>query len=123
MRSLVGPGGRLYVEVPFANAEEQANTALCAQEREAHGHVRPGYTTDQLRSYFACDGLETVSAGNAFFVPLQPTLWLGMQHFGPERMKPYWRQVLSWAEADLRPDLAASREEATAVKLLARRAS
>src|SRR5262249_42632580 len=83
IRGLGGPSGWLYVEVPFASDAEQADSALCAQERETHGHVRPGYTPAQLRSLFSADGLETVSVGNAFFTPLQPTLWLGMQHFGP----------------------------------------
>jgi SAM-dependent methyltransferase len=119
--SLVAPGGWLYVEVPFANAAEQADPALCALERENHQHVRPGYAPEQLRALFGGDGLEPVSIGNAFFTPLQPIVWWGTQNFGPASLRPYWREVLAWANADLREDLAASREEATAVKLLARR--
>jgi SAM-dependent methyltransferase len=121
IRSLVAPGGWLYVEVPFASEAEQADETLCRQEREAHGHVRPGYTAGQLTSLFACDGLEVASVGNTFFTPLQPTIWLGMQHFGPEKMKPYWKEILAWARADLREDLAKDRSEATGVKILARR--
>jgi SAM-dependent methyltransferase len=119
--SLVSPGGFLYVEVPFANDAEQADAALCVQERENHGHVKPGYAPSQLRELFCGDGLSEVSAGNAFFTPLQPIVWLGAQHFGPESLRPYWREILAWARADLKSRLAASRAEASAVKLLARR--
>src|SRR5204863_10211366 len=112
--------GWRYVEVPFATEAEQADPELRAIERERNGHLRPGYSAAQLVELFR--DLAPVETGNAFFAPLQPAVWWAAEKFGAESLRPYCREIFSWAEADVTTTReASSRNEATGVKLLARR--
>ncbi|HEV8266603.1 MAG TPA: class I SAM-dependent methyltransferase [Thermoanaerobaculia bacterium] len=119
--SRVAPGGLLYVQVPFASDAEQADPELCRVERENHEHVRPGYAGHQLAKLVSNAGLEPVSVAGAFWFPYQPLVWIAIEKYGPEPLAPHWREVLKIAELDVRPGLPASRNEATAIKILARR--
>ena len=121
MASCIAPGGRLYLQVPFANQSEQADRELCRREREQHDHVRPGYDETRLRSLARHHGLEVERIAAAFRFPLQPFVWAGTEKIAGSFLAPRWRAVLELVESDVRDGLAADRTEATAIKLLARR--
>lgn len=121
MARAVAPGGHLLVEVPFANEGEQADPRLREQEHRLHGHVRPGYDARQLTAMSERAGLHTVLVSNVFWFPVQPLVWLAFKSLDYERLVASWRPFVSVAEQDLRIGLAASREEAAGIKILARR--
>jgi len=121
MASCLAPGGRLYLQVPFANASEQADSDLCRREREQHEHVRPGYDEARLRSLAQHHGLDVLQVAAAFRFPLQPFVWAGTEKIADAFLAPRWRAVLRLVETDVRDGLAADRTEATAIKLLARK--
>jgi hypothetical protein len=121
MASCIAPGGRLYLQVPFANPSEQADRELCRREREQHEHVRPGYDETRLRSLARNQGLEVERIAAAFRFPLQPFVGAGTEKIDWAFLAPRWRAVLELVESDVRDGLAGDRTEATAIKLLARR--
>jgi SAM-dependent methyltransferase len=121
MVGCVAPGGRLYVQVPFANASEQADPDLCRNEREQHEHVRPGYDDARLRALARLHELEVEQIASAFRFPLQPFVRSGTETIDGAFLFPRWRAVLELIETDVRDGLAANRTEATAIKMLARR--
>lgn len=121
MVQLVRPGGWLYLEVPFASAAEQADPEVCRREFEAHEHVRPGYAAAQLEAMALHFGLTDVRIAGAFWFPIQPMVWLAREHFRAAAVAEHWRDFLAVAELDLRDDQPRHRDDATAIKLLARR--
>jgi SAM-dependent methyltransferase len=121
MVSKLAPGGRLYLQVPFASEGELADPALCRRELEEHGHVRPGYSPERLLSLASRHGLTVESVAAAYRFPLQPLVAAGVSTIPPDILLPRWREILELIETDVRDGLAANRTEATAIKLLARR--
>lgn len=121
MVSCLAPGGCLYLQVPFANAAEQADPDLCRRERERHEHVRPGYDEARLRTLARRHGLDVLQIAAAFRFPLQPFVSAGTEKIADAFLAPRWRAILRLVETDVRDGLAADRTEATAIKLLARR--
>jgi SAM-dependent methyltransferase len=120
MADCLVPGGHFYVQVPFANRSEQADPALCENERRCFGHVRPGYDEDGLRSLAGSLDLDVVFVAGAFWSPLQPLVWAGVEKFG-SALGPQWRSILDLVRLDLRPDLPSDRSQAIAIKMLARK--
>jgi len=114
------PGGHLYLQVPFASLPEQADPVLCANERRCFGHVRPGYDEAGLRALARRLDLDVVFVAGAFWAPLQPVIWAAVEKFGLS-MAPSWRAILDLARLDLRTGLPANRNEAIAIKMLARK--
>ena len=114
------PGGHAYIQVPFANQSEQSDPALCENERRCFGHVRPGYDEIRLRTLARGLGLEVVSTAGAFWSPLQPIIWAASEKFGPA-LAPRWRSILDLVRLDVREGLPTNRNEAIAIKLLARK--
>jgi SAM-dependent methyltransferase len=114
------PGGHFYVQVPFANRSEQANPVLCENELRSFGHVRPGYDEAGLRELARKLGLEVVFVAGAFWAPLQPIIGAAAEKLVLEP-NPRWRDVLELASQDLRPRLPKDRNEAIAIKMLARK--
>ncbi len=121
MASRVAEGGRLYVQVPFASEGEQADAEICRTEREKYGHVRPGYAARQLSDLVSRGDLECVAVAGAFWFPLQPIVWFTIERFTAEPLVDHWREIMKIAELDVRPGLPKDRNEATAIKALARR--
>lgn len=121
MASKLAPGGRLYLQVPFASERELADAELCRRERAEHGHVRPGYSPERLRSFAARHGLAVELIAAAYRFPLQPFIRAGTAAIDDAFLAPRWRAVLSLIETDVGEGLAADRTEATAIRLLARR--
>lgn len=121
MAQLVRPGGALYLEVPFATELEQADPEVCRRELQNHEHVRPGYAASQLEDLARRNGLVPVEIAGAFWFPAQPTVWLAHRHLGAAAIAPYWRTYLAIAELDVKTGLPQQRDEATGIKLLARR--
>ena len=114
------PGGHAYIQVPFANQSEQSDPAICENERRLFGHVRPGYDEAGLRALARRLDLEVIAIAGAFWVPLQPIIWAASEKFGPA-FAPHWRSILDLVRLDVRDGLPANRNEAIAIKLLARR--
>jgi SAM-dependent methyltransferase len=121
MAQLVRPGGWLYIEVPFASEADQADPQVCRRELEAHEHVRPGYSARQLEDLAREHGLIDIRVAGAFWFPVQPMVWLAMQHIPAPAVADHWRTFLAIAELDLRQAVPQHRGEATGIKLLARR--
>ncbi|HQR68195.1 MAG TPA: class I SAM-dependent methyltransferase [Thermoanaerobaculia bacterium] len=121
MASKLAPGGRLYLQVPFASEAELADRELCRRERDEHGHVRPGYSPERLRGLAARHGLAVELIAAAYRFPLQPFVRAGTEAIDDAFLAPRWRSVLTLLETDVRDGLAANRTEATAIRLLARR--
>ncbi|HUM01960.1 MAG TPA: methyltransferase domain-containing protein [Thermoanaerobaculia bacterium] len=121
MASKLAPGGRLYLQVPFASEGESVDPALCRREFEEHGHVRPGYSPERLLSLAGGQGLTVESVAAAYRFPLQPLVAAGVSTIPLDVLLPRWREILELIETDVRDGLAANRTEATAIKLLARR--
>jgi SAM-dependent methyltransferase len=121
MVSKLKPGGRLYLQVPFASDAELTDEGLARGEFDKHEHVRPGYSESRLRELAGRHGLLVESIAAAFRFPLQPFVAAGIERTPPEFLLPRWRQVLALVESDVRDGLAANRAEATAIKMLARR--
>jgi SAM-dependent methyltransferase len=120
MADLLAPGGRLYLQLPFASTAEQADPGLRETERRNHGHVRPGYDADGLRRLVESFGLEVELVACAFWFPLQPMLWASLEKFGP-LLTPNWREILALVSGDVREGVAPDRTRATAIKVLARK--
>ncbi|HEX2799066.1 MAG TPA: class I SAM-dependent methyltransferase [Thermoanaerobaculia bacterium] len=114
------PGGHLYLQVPFASRAEQADPVLRENERRCFGHVRPGYDEEGLRALARRLDLDVVFIAGAFWAPLQRVIWAAVEKFGPS-LAPSWRAILDLARLDLRTGLPASRTEAIAIKMLARK--
>lgn len=114
------PGGHLYLQVPFASLAEQADQALCENERKCFGHVRPGYDEASLRELARRLDLDVVFVAGAFWAPLQRVIWAAVEKFGPS-LGPSWRAILDLVRLDLRPGLPTNRSEAIAIKMLARK--
>jgi SAM-dependent methyltransferase len=121
MVSCLGPGGRLYLQVPFANAREQADPDLGRLERARHEHVRPGYDEARLRALAGRHGLIVDHISAAFRFPLQGFVSAGIEKIAEDFLAPRGRQVFALVETDVRDGLASDRTEATAIKMLARR--
>lgn len=121
MVSKLRPGGRLLLLVPFASEAELADPGLCRSEREEHGHVRPGYSAERLRRLVEKHHLTVERIAAAYRFPLQPFVAAGVERLSPDLLLPRWRDVMALLEMDLRDGLAASRSDATVIKLLARR--
>jgi len=121
MAGLVKPGGRLYLQVPFASEEELSDPELCRQERERHEHVRPGYSEPGLRRMAERAGLRVLSIGSAFWYPMQPLVWIATDMVPHADLAPHWRSFLELAAMDLGRGLALGRTQACAIKLLAAR--
>ncbi len=120
MADCLVPGGYLYLQVPFANSSEQADPALRENERKCFGHVRPGYDEDGLRALARRLDLDVVFVAGAFWVPLQRVIWAAVEKFGAS-LAPSWREILDLARLDVRTGLPANRNEAIAIKMLARK--
>jgi len=120
MADLLLPGGHLYIQVPFANRQEQSDAVLCRNERRMFGHLRPGYDEDGLRDLARQLDLEVVSVAGAFWAPLQRVVWAAVEKFGAS-LAPSWRGILDLARLDLRAGVPADRTEAIAIKMLARK--
>ena len=114
------PGGHLYIQVPFASRAEQADPVLRENERRCFGHVRPGYDEDALRTLARRLDLDVVFVAGAFWAPLQRVIWAAVEKFGAS-LGPSWREILDLARLDLRAGLPANRNEAVAIKMLARK--
>ncbi len=61
LAALLRPGGRLYLSTPFAGHKALLGESL--SQVEDGGHVRWGYTAQELRSIFSGAGLEVVAEG------------------------------------------------------------
>ena len=120
MADCLQPGGHFYLQVPFANRSEQADPALCENERKCFSHVRPGYDENDLRDLAHRLDLDVVFVAGAFWSPLQPVIWAAVEKFG-SGLAPSWRAILDLARLDLRAGLPANRSEAIAIKMLARK--
>lgn len=120
MADCLQPGGHFYLQVPFANRTEQADPALCENERKCFSHVRPGYDENDLRDLAHRLDLDVVFVAGAFWSPLQPVIWAAVEKFG-SGLAPSWRAILDLAKLDLRAGLPANRSEAIAIKMLARK--
>jgi SAM-dependent methyltransferase len=120
MADCLEPGGRFYLQVPFANRAEQSDQALCENERKLFSHVRPGYDENGLRDLARRLDLDVVFIAGAFWAPLQPVVWAAVEKFGSS-LAPSWRGILDLARLDLRVGLPANRSEAIAIKMLARK--
>lgn len=121
MVSCLTPGGRLYLQVPFANVREQADPDLGRREREQHEHVRPGYDEARLRDLAGRHGLTVDQISAAFRFPLQGFVSAGIEKITDDFLAPRWRQVFALIETDVRDGLASNRAEATAIRMLARK--
>lgn len=119
MAERLAPGGYLYIQVPFASSQEQADPVLTANERRLFGHVRPGYDESDLRGLARELDLEIVFVAGAFWTP-QRVIWAAVEKFGVS-LAPRWRDILDIARLDLRAALPSNRNEAIAIKMLARR--
>lgn len=120
MAECLAPGGHFYLQVPFASRSEQADPALCENERRCFGHVRPGYDEEGLRALARILELEVVCVAGTFWSPLQPVIWAAVEKFGAE-LGPHWRRILDLVRLDLRADVPKNRSEAIAIKMLARK--
>jgi SAM-dependent methyltransferase len=121
MVSTLKPGGRLYIQVPFASEAELADPELRRKELELHEHLRPGYSAQDLTQMARRHGLIVESLAAAYRFPLQPFVAAGIEKLPLDFLLPRWRQVLALIEGDVRDGLAANRTEATVIKMLARR--
>jgi SAM-dependent methyltransferase len=120
MADCLVPGGHLYLQVPFASRSEQADLVLSENERRCFGHVRPGYDEDGLRALARRLDLDVLFVAGAFWAPLQRVIWAAVEKFGAS-LGPSWRAILDLARLDLRTGLPANRNEAVAIKMLARK--
>jgi 2-polyprenyl-3-methyl-5-hydroxy-6-metoxy-1,4-benzoquinol methylase len=119
MARLVRPGGSLYIEVPFATEAECLNPDVVREHFEAHEHVRPGYTSARLAEICETAGLRVQETAGAFWFPIQPLVWFGLERFGTDNLLPHWLEFLELALRDVRKGIPEHRMQATAIKILA----
>lgn len=123
MASLVRPGGYFYLQLPFANAFERADPALCASEMSQFGHCTPGYDREQLAGMAMEAGLCVLDIGNVFWAPLQPMFWAAVERFGPQVISPYALQLMDLLQTDIRVEFGLHRGQCLGIKMLAFRPS
>jgi SAM-dependent methyltransferase len=121
MASKLKPGGRLFLQVPFATDADLADLEFCRRELEENEHVRPGYGAVRLRSFAERHGLVEEQVAAAYRFPLQPFVAAGISTIPLDFLLPRWREILDLIEADIRDGIVSSRTEATGIRLLARR--
>lgn len=121
MASKLKPGGRLFLQVPFATEADLADREFCRRELEENEHVRPGYGLESLRTFAARHGLVEEQVAAAYRFPLQPFVAAGVSTIPLDLLLPRWREVMALIETDVRDGTVSSRGEATGIRLLARR--
>ena len=104
LSALLRPGGRFYLSTPFAGHKALVGETL--SEIEDGGHLRWGYTTSQLATFFGAAGLQLVSESYLSGIISQWITNLTRRLTGPLGPRVAWvvtapLRLLSWLDRPL----------------------
>lgn len=123
MAAKVGPGGYLYLSVPFASKPEQEDEMLRALAWDACRHYTPGFNLDDLGGLFEANGLELLEAASMFTTSLAHPLNRLLHQMDPRAIDGAIGEIVALFMNDLGRAPVSSWTEAEGVRVLGRRRS
>jgi SAM-dependent methyltransferase len=121
MAEMVAPGGYLYLSVPFANKEEQADERLRRAEWERHEHYTPGFDEEWLTEMVTACGLDVVGFRSMFREPLKGSINALVRKLSAGQLMACLPELCRLFLLDTQSSPATSRREATGINVLARK--
>jgi SAM-dependent methyltransferase len=118
----VRPGKYLYISVPFASREEQADPQWRRKVWEEHEHYTPGFNFEDLEELFAENGLEVLHASNMFHLDVELPVRRILEVIGAPELEAGARAVARLLLQDLdRDQRVASCRQAEGIRFLGRK--